>query len=247
MTNTDVVDWRVWKAATVAADAGIAKAGDQIYVCTKVDASVHGPFSFITPSPISLALEIAIAAARSATESRAALIPTKRPTGEAWLEVPQLDDLYRCFQQSMVAVTFSYQSLEAFSNHLIAEARVARFSIYRRGKTEQWSAEEVERRCSTEEKVGAILPDIAKLKTVKGTALWARLLELKDLRDSTIHLKSLDQYVRGARDNKTLYYRLLSADLLDGPRLAIEIIEHYSDPKSLAWLTKPKAMLTAAS
>jgi len=56
MTDTDVVDWRVWKAATVAADAGIAKAGDQIYVSTKLEASVHGPFSFITPSPISLAL-----------------------------------------------------------------------------------------------------------------------------------------------------------------------------------------------
>jgi hypothetical protein len=75
MNSDEVVDWRVWKAAVVAEDSGIAKAGDHVYVITNLKDSVHGPFSFITPSPIALALEVSVRSAKKANELRSALAP----------------------------------------------------------------------------------------------------------------------------------------------------------------------------
>ncbi len=59
MKHTEVVDWRVWKAAEVAKDAGPLypggspiRAGDHVYTVTTLEGSVLGDVSFITPSPV---------------------------------------------------------------------------------------------------------------------------------------------------------------------------------------------------
>ena len=239
MKADEVVDWRVWKLAVVAADAGIAKAGDHVYVITSLKDSVHGPFSFITPNPIALALEVSIRAAKRATELRAALVVENAAAG-SWLTPKSLQQLYLCFQECMIAATFALQGLEAFANLVIVQANVPTIDIERKKVVQKWTPDQVERGCSTEEKLGTIVPSLRKTATIKGTALWERFRELKDLRDLSTHLKSLNQYKRGSPDDSTLYYRLLSADLLDCPRTAIEIFEKYSSPGSLAWLDVPK-------
>jgi hypothetical protein len=146
----------------------------------------------------------------------------------------------------MIAVTFAFQSMEAFANFVISQANVAEIDVERKKMIEKWTPDEVERWCSTEEKLGTIVPALGKVPTIKGTALWERLRKLKDLRDSATHLKSLDQYKSGSPDASTLYFRLLSYDLLDCPRVAIEVFEKYSNPSSLAWLDVPKKELLAA-
>jgi hypothetical protein len=253
MKHTEVVDWRVWKAAQIAADGpplypgGQApKAGDQVYVITTLEESPLGAFSFITPSPTSLALSIAIAAAHEAARIRGTITlePTNQPGQPGWLKTPQLRNLYSYFERCMIAVTFSYQAIEAYSNQVVEQAVTGTHPVQRKKGVEIWTGPEIERNCSTEEKIGTIIPELTKFPTPKGSKNWQRLVQLKELRDSTIHLKSSDQYVRGKSSETTLYSRLLAADPLEFPRTAVVIIKHFSGkPEGQEWLAGAEAQL----
>src|SRR5689334_15184577 len=117
LTNvTKVVDWRVWKAATVAADAppivpggSPIKAGDVIYAVTNTFEADKNKVSFITPSPVALALDISIKAAKEADAIRGRLVwkKTDAAPGQNFAEPASLPDLYAMFEQSMIAVTFA--------------------------------------------------------------------------------------------------------------------------------------------
>ena len=80
-----------------------------------------------------------------------------------------------------------------------------------------WDSATIERRCSTEEKLAVILPALYQKPTPKGLKVWQHFVDLKEFRDSTVHLKSSNQYVRGRPDDQTLYFKLLSCDPLQLP------------------------------
>src|SRR4051812_4617245 len=103
VSETKVVDWRVWKAATVAAPgppiqlgAPRTKPGDVLYVITTLNESPFGPFSFITPSATSLALSVAVVAAKEAVRIRGIikLEPSPDAVQAGWLSTASLRDLY---------------------------------------------------------------------------------------------------------------------------------------------------------
>lgn len=251
MKHTDVVDWRVWKAAVVGEASPPlfpggtpVKAGDQIYLTTSLQRSVLGDFDFITPSPVALALSIAIASANEATSIRGGLRPdpTNQPGKPSTISVSQVPALYRFFELCMVAATFSYQALEAFSNQLVAEGLKGTLRVDRRNGPADWAADEIERRCSTEEKLGTILPTVTGKESPKGTRIWQNIAALKDIRDATIHLKSENQYVRGKPDDQTLYFQLLNATPLDFPRWAIAMIRYFHGPGE-GWIAGAEAQL----
>ena len=237
MKHTDVVDWRVWKAAEVAANArpihpnGTAiRAGDQIYIITRLKKSFLGDVAFITPSPVLLALDASIRAAKEAIELRSGLRveATAQPRQPPDVPPRQLPALNRFFEQAMIAVTFSYQALEAFANEIITNELKGTTTLNRSGKSVEWNASEIERRATTEEKLGVVLPRLLKKTSPKGLAVWQELKRLKELRDATIHLKNVDQYVRGRPDDQTLYFRLLGADPLSFPRGAIAMLKYFN-------------------
>lgn len=165
------------------------------------------------------------------------------PNDGPWVEPPGLAALYKYFEQCMVAVTFSFQAIEAFANQLIIDGLSGTLRLERKDGPVDWGAADIERRCSTEEKVGVILPSITKVKSPKGTKLWQDFQELKDLRDDTIHLKSKDQYVRGRPDDQTLYFRLLNCDPLDAPRTGISVMKYFSTPVGLEWVKGAESQL----
>lgn len=247
----------MWKAATVATNSPPQhqgspdiKAGDVMYVVTDLQNSTLGSFHFITPSPISLALSVAIDAARMAAKLRRDIV-IKAPTPvsqNGWLETGDLRTLYGFFERCMVAATFSYQAVEAFSNQVVADGIPNTHPVMRNGVEQHWSAAEIERRCSTEEKVGVLLPQVTGVKSPKGSRKWERLVALKDLRDATIHLKSVDQYARGKPSNQTLYFKLVNVDPTDLPKAAIAMIKHFSDlPEGQEWLAGAEEQLRGKS
>lgn len=117
LKHTEVVDWRVWKAASVASDGqpiqpggAPVKAGDQLYVITNLKSSAIGAVAFVTPNPAALALDIAIRASKAAMTVRAELKPLAlKQAGVVWITPAQVAALYRYFEECMTAVTFSYQ------------------------------------------------------------------------------------------------------------------------------------------
>lgn len=244
--DTQVVDWRVWKAATVAADAtlpggGRIAAGDTLYVTTETTDPKGRQVSFITPSPVALALSISIKAAREASSLRDAMtwVPTK--AGNHWLESPDVPGLFNYFEQCMLSVTFAFQSLEAFANQIVSENLEGTLTIERFKEQREWTAAEIERNVSTEEKFSDILPRLGTTPSPKGRKPWEGFRKLKQLRDSTVHIKAADQYVRGEEDIKTLYFRFLSNNPQDYPRWAIGMLRYWTPAHADAWLRHAEA------
>jgi len=249
MASTAVVDWRVWKAATVAADgppiqqgASPVKKGDVLYVISTMHEPSQGQVNFITPSPVALALNIAIRAAKDANSAKEA-IQWKEEGGAGWADTAYLSSLYAYFEHSMIAATFAFQSLEAFANQVIEQSLKGKMKL-KRGKREvQWDAAEMERGASTEEKYGTVLPTLGKMPSPKGTKVWQNFARLREVRDGTIHLKQLNQYVSQAEDKETVYYHFLNTDPLDYPRWAIAMIRTFVPAGTDAWLIPAETLL----
>jgi hypothetical protein len=108
------------------------------------------------------------------------------------------------------------------------------------------SAGEIERHLSTERKLAEILPAIMSIPSPKGTAQWQHFVALKELRDGTIHLKELNQYVRGEPDQQSIYHRFLNTDPLAYPRHCIALMKLYLKSAANTWLTAAEAQLEPA-
>ena len=81
-----------------------------------------------------------------------------------------------------------------------------------------------------------VLPKLLSVSVPKRTKAWQPYRELKKVRDSTVHLKSADHYVRGRLDRESLYHRLLDRDPLGFPRTATKMIRHYCKQSPDRWL-----------
>lgn len=246
MEHTDVLDWRVWKAAVVAsATPGPLKVkpGDHIYVMTSLKSSLLSDISFVTPGPTALALSSAITSARAAelTLGRIKLSLAAKPRVGPQITDAELAHLYSYLEQSMTAAVFSFQALESYANQVIAESLEGTLSLKRTKGTVTWTAAEIERNCSTEEKLGVIVGQLFGKQTPKGSKPWQGFVKLKSTRDATIHLKSPDQYVRGAPDKQTLYYQLLNNRPVEYPRWSIALLRYFAGKAT--WLDGAEAAL----
>jgi hypothetical protein len=70
---------------------------------------------------------------------------------------------------------------------------------------------------------------------------------LKDIRDATVHLKELNQYVGGTEDKQTLYYQLLNQDPRDFPRWAVAMMRHFTPVGTDAWLIPAEMLLKSGA
>lgn len=246
MKDTMVIDWRVWKAATVAADSVLPDgrrivAGDVMYVTTETKDHRGHNISFITPGPVQMALNVSISAALEASRLRDAMTLVPMKGGGQWVASPELSALYSYFEQCMIAVTFGFQSLEAFANQVVSENLKGTLLVERAKETKEWGADEIERNVSTEDKFCDILPRLGVMPSPKGKTPWEGFKKLKRLRDATTHLKAADQYVRGEEDIKTLYHRFLTNRPKDYPRWAIAILRYWTPKDADAWLRGAEA------
>ena len=250
-------DWRIQAVTTLAADLPAAypggqshKAGAPVYLTAAARHPQHNVFAFVMPSPTALALDLAMGAAAAARNlmTRLTILKSVATFAGRGKTVTQNDlpILYDLFEQSMLTVTFSYQSLETFSNWTIANTLKEKFVLKRKKGTTTLSAEELERVASTEEKIGKVLPNTLSIKTPSGTKLWERFLLLQQARDNTIHLKSQDAYTKSL-DKESFFFTLLTADPLQYPIIALDVIEYFSPAPGPRWLrlARQKVALSA--
>lgn len=222
------------------------KRGELVMVVTMTRDNTGNVVSFATPGPAALAINAAIRASREAARLRYALRFHSPSRGVVKSLVDgDLPSLFDYFEQSMIAVTFSYQALEAFANQIITNAPEKEHQLMRKTGVLTLSSDDVERVASTEEKLTHILPRLTAMPSPKGKAIWAKLKKLKAMRDSTVHLKSLDQYRRGGIDRGSLYYRFLNTDPREAPRLSIAIMKHFSSVAGQDWLDVANGKLSA--
>jgi len=255
MKDDGLGDWRIKAVSRLAngfisPEGHVYKAGSLATVTTEVGEGQV--LSFTTPSPPALALSIAIRAAYSAKELRKGLALTEKVESyPVFYDKPELEqlitndtDLYDFFEECMVAVTFSFQALETFSNTIIVEKLKHIYHLKRRKKVLKLSAEELQREASIEEKLGVILPEILSTKTPKGEKVWQDFKDLKGVRDTTIHMKALDADSGVNIDKETFFYKLLHVEAKEFPEAAISMMTFFfKDDQLPRWLMSARDKL----
>jgi hypothetical protein len=141
--------------------------------------------------------------------------------------------LFDYFEQCMVAVTFSFQALEAYCNYVIARKVNNTYPVSRKkGEVLDLTAIEVERQSSTENKLAKILPDLLDVSSPVGKAVGQNFKLLKEKQDATIHIKSIDQAPRLKRgedlDRTSLFMGFIEADVHEWPKSAVKLIYYFA-------------------
>ncbi len=229
-------DWRFATLARVKGDqvvqGSFVKDRTLLWLTTVTADSSGARRAFPTPSPAALALGIAIEAARTAAALRSHI----EFSAGGDIAPGSVGTLYTFFEQSMAAAVFSFQSIEAYANQVISRLATAPMDVPRRNGVETLDPDGLERRLGTDEKVHFVLPKLLNVPSPKGGQVWARYRELKSIRDSTVHLKSEDHYIRGRVDRESVYHRLLTASAASFPRAASHLIRHFCAAAPERWL-----------
>jgi hypothetical protein len=233
-TQTHPFDWRTRLVTTTTSDTPAHKTGAFVlHLTTAIDATGTN-VSFHTPSAISLALSLAMKAARRARDLQSRIETSNVPT--PWgpgkdVTHESTPALYDYLEECMTVLTFSFQAMEAFCNEVISYKVTATYPRRHRGVTSHVDADELERVASTEEKLATILPDLLGVPTRKGTALGEAFVKLKRARDATIHIKSRDSAPRVAQrsdlDFRTLFHQFLGADPFEWIKTAVAMIDYF--------------------
>lgn len=243
-------DWRVEDKGKVAVPHPLA--GRRILQVSMMKDAQRGLTSFTTPHPSALLLNIALGASATAETLRTflTLSPSMSPSGEPGKQYSAdcLGNLYSFFEQSIVAVTMSYQALEVFCNATIGRRLKGTIRAKYRKNDEDFDAARAERILSTGYKLSHVVPDLLGVATPSGTTVWERFRELEDARDSAVHLKSVDMYTNYQTiDVQSLFFEFLSTDVRQYPAKAIAVIEHFYPAEKPRWLTGAKVIATKDS
>lgn len=241
-------DWRLLFETTLAADVPAAypggpehKAGARVVVTTVGPCRRAAPLGFVTPSTSALALSAAIRAAETADELRRSLryTPTISPSGPVESVTDEtISHLYDFFEHAYVAIVFSYQAVEAFSNEEIQRVVTTPQRLVLRGTWEELDADACERRLSTEQKISVLLPGLLGIARPTKTKWWPDFNGLGRLRDATIHLKARHAYPRADPPEASFFHELLAVDSVGTyPKIGISAIEHLHEGRDRpAWL-----------
>lgn len=191
MTTDNLGDWRIEAVTTLAQEVRPAfpggpsfKVGDRLYLTTVTRTSRGELIGFTTPNASALALSIASSAAKRAVELKKQFLYRAGPGPEGTVQSISGQDelLFSFFENCLVSITFSFQTLEAFCNYSISRTWRKPVEIKRRKVKEILHHESAERELSTEEKLKSVLPKIYDVPTPAGKSLWERFIKRRALK-----------------------------------------------------------------
>lgn len=241
-------DWRFDTVTTIVHTVGPYRAGDAVRLMSTGGTRRHRYLSFVTPSVSALCLNAAIDSASRAEgiRPRIRLTESRSPQGVRGFMVMNENhgDLYYFYEETIIALTMSFQALEAFANAMVGRLAKGTVQIARKGGvTESYTPAEAERMLSTEDKLSQVLPSLFHVASPKGQNIWNRFKELKRLRDETVHIKSGSMYTKNHQTRSTtLLFEFLDSDVRSYPDAALRVMSHYfpqsPEPR---WLTHARA------
>lgn len=102
-------------------------------------------------------------------------------------------------ERMIEAIILAFSALEAFANESIPADFVYVRTQKKKGEisAEEANKEKIERHVSIDEKLTAVLPKILDCVTPKGTRCWQDYIQLKNVRDRIIHMKTADRKSSG--------------------------------------------------
>lgn len=252
------IDWRTRSATHLTKDVPAAypggpshKAGSLVVQATAGSDAKGRNVGFTTPSAVALALSLAMKAANQARELQKQIKHSEvvSPFGPGTsVTYESTTALFDYFEECMTVLAFSFQALEAHCNETISANVTGTYGLSRDKGMRTVTADELERVANTEEKLGTILPAVLGFPTPRGTRIWNDFVELKRMRDATIHIKSRDSIPKVVQlsdlNEATLFLRFLDVNVLSWVRAATRMIDYFA-PKSYApqWLEHAKTAL----
>lgn len=239
-------DWRIAAVTILAEDLPATfpgghshKAGAPVYQTDHVQNSKGEFIGFIAPSATAMAFHIAIEASKKALGLYDMLtyddVLTPHGPGKS-ISKERSGELFDFFEQCMISATFSFQALETFCNHTIVRELKQPMEFKRYEKCIILNPQEIERQLSIDEKLATVLPKIKNVETPKGKKVWEQFKVLKDARDSTIHLKSIDQYSANTTEKETLFFQFLNHKAVEYPLSAEVMIQYFVGNNKPRWL-----------
>lgn len=158
-------------------------------------------------------------------------------------------ELFDCLQKSMVCVSYSYLALEVYCNETISEHEtkpVTRQVKNRDGKKIKVTkpAKDWERECSTEEKLGVVLPQLLDIDSPKGQPVWEDLKVLQRARNDIVHPKAVMTNPRIRNETEipraSVFLSFLRENSRQYPRIAVHMILYFATATRVpGWLYQP--------
>ncbi len=229
---------------TLAADAamqggGTLKAGAPVVVVCPVEYDRRTVLCYNMPSVCALLLDYSHHLFAESGDMLP-LFTAATPDGDKTVEddSPLMDILER----RMASAVFAYTAVEAFANEMIEEAFMKKSFAYsdtNPNTGNPYTLEEIERRMPLEVKLCGVLPEIAGVKSPRGTLLWQRYAHMKTIRQFVIHPKLPDR-VQHAPEAEVLWKKLTEAEFRDFAVDAKALMMYYAANGSHAarWLFK---------
>jgi hypothetical protein len=201
--------------------------------------------SFPTPSAAALHLNAAWKASKRAQAIKNSLMvnlfnASGMPTMQASEErIPALFDYF----EEMIAVAFnSFGAIEAFCNQTVVAKGGALVTVQDKKKAKvSKTPEQIEREQSTDEKLGRIVPELLKIRTPRGIAIWDTYLAIKQIRDAVTHFKRRDQMRHADQSNEpTALLALYQIDCFKLPEDAMKVLKHFQPEGAVQrWMLNP--------
>ncbi len=150
---------------------------------------------FITPSMVALQINIANEALIEikALNSKIQNLHSKQKLDDGSINnllIEHTLEVYNFIEHAQKAIIFSFTALETFINLSIPNDFIWSKTTPR--KTEVYNKEQIERYISWKEKINLIVTDIYQVPQIKQMSFWSDLIELLDIRNRLIHIKSSD-------------------------------------------------------
>ena len=237
-------DWRIGWSARMTNSLPAAfpggpshEPGSIVQLCSLTRDRSGTAIGFVTPSAVALAISIAIRTSAQARQQKSLIrfgdVLTPFGPGND-VQTSDLAGLYDYFECCMAAAVFSFQSIEAFCNWEISLHLKGKFKLQRKKGIEEVGTEELQRKASTDEKVATVLPLLLGVTNPKGSKLWQDFVTLKQVRDSTTHMKAHDQYTDRI-DEESLLFQFFNHDAAEYPQTAISVMKYFAR-QPLRWL-----------
>jgi len=157
--------------------------------------------------------------------------------------IPHFFDL---IEVQMSSVTFAMQAIEAFVNEEIngerSQGKRKKFRVD--GKELDWGAQRIQETYSTAKKLDQVLPSLRDCKSPSTSSHWADFLELRKLRDATVHM--IAKKVFPADPNiPDLVFQLFQYDARKAPHTALALIEFLAGDTRKKMCDDARAQLNA--
>lgn len=195
------------------------KKDEMLIVQELIEVSFSGRTLFFSrPNDISLSLNIANKAMKEASIHKENINKIKVGSSVYGNEV---ECIYDYLEEIQKAIIFSYKSVESLCNSAIPNDYKYKKEINKKGISEEYSKEGIERWVATSEKLSIILPQIYNCDSPNRKAYWSKFKELEKLRNEIIHSKS--------NSTSELLSFLLTIDIASYIQSCYDLIEFFFD------------------